>query len=87
MRLIMALLILLVFASALAVVYARHTNRKEFAELQQLRQHRDALNVEWGRLELEQSTWATHARIEQTAHRRLDMVMPHHPHLVVVKSR
>ena len=28
---------------------------------------RDALDIEWGQLKLEQSAWATHGRVEQTA--------------------
>ena len=72
------------FLSALAVIDARNENRMLFARLQQLRQQRDQINVEWGQLLLEQSTWSTHARIEQVATRRLDMVMPQHVEIVVV---
>lgn len=62
--------------SALGVVYARHEARKLFAELQTLAQERDELDIEWGRLRIEQSTWATHARVERMARERLDMRVP-----------
>lgn len=84
-RAIVALLIAALFLSALAVIDARHENRVLFAQLQQLRQQRDQLNVEWGQLLLEQSTWSTHARIEQLATQQLDMQMPSHAHIVVVQ--
>ena len=61
------LLILLgaaVFFSAVQVVIARHETRKLFVEIQAQEKQRDNLNEEWGRLQLEQSTWATDARIE-----------------------
>src|SRR5690606_30577849 len=65
-------LLALVFAvvcvvSALALVYTKHESRKLFIELERLTAVRDELNIEWGRLQIEQSTWATHARIEQVA--------------------
>ncbi len=83
-RAMLALLIVATFLSALAVIDARNENRMLFARLQQLRQQRDQINVEWGQLLLEQSTWSTPARIEQVATRRLDMVMPQHVEIVVV---
>ncbi|MGB9428984.1 MAG: cell division protein FtsL [Gammaproteobacteria bacterium] len=83
-RAVVALLLAAVFLSALAVIDARHENRMLFAQLQQARQQRDQLNVEWGQLLLEQSTWSTHARIEQMATQTLGMQMPLHPQIVVV---
>ena len=83
-RAMMALLIVAVFLSALAVIDARNENRMLFARLQQLRQQRDQINVEWGQLLLEQSTWSTHARIEQVATQKLGMVMPQHVEIAVV---
>lgn len=56
-----------VFLSAIAVVVSQHEARRSFVELQELEAARDDLNEEWGRLQLEQSTWATDDRIEQMA--------------------
>jgi cell division protein FtsL len=69
-------LVLLMLGSALGVVYAKHTSRKLFVELQQLEASRDAMNVEWGQLQLEQSTLTTHGQVEQFARERIGMHMP-----------
>lgn len=62
--------------SALALVYTKHESRKLFVELESLTHERDDLNIEWGQLQIEQSTWATHARIEQVATDDLALVRP-----------
>ena len=74
-------LLVLVFAlvcvlSAMALIYTKHESRKLFVELEQLTHERDELNIEWGRLQIEQSTWAQHARIEQVATEDLALVRP-----------
>lgn len=51
--------------SALAIVYTKHESRRLFVELEGLTTERDELNIEWGQLQIEQSTYATHGRIEQ----------------------
>jgi cell division protein FtsL len=71
-----AVLLLAVVASAIAVVWARHRGRTAFVHLTQLQNQRDALNVEYGRLELEQATWAAPGRIEQIARSQLGMIDP-----------
>ncbi|MDZ7827978.1 MAG: cell division protein FtsL [Halofilum sp. (in: g-proteobacteria)] len=71
-----ALLAAGVFASALGVVYSQHRARALFIEMQQLEATQAELDTEWGRLELEQSTWATHGRIERLAREKLDMRLP-----------
>ncbi len=76
---------LLVFGSALAVVYSKHLNRKLFVELGQLEQAYDELQVEWGRLQLEHSTWASHDRIRQLARSRLQLHTPSADSIVLVK--
>ncbi len=65
-----------VFFSAVEIVIARHDARKLFVEIQSLEKDRDDLNEEWGRLQLEQSTWATDARIESVAKIELHMIEP-----------
>lgn len=71
--LITALLALSVVGSALFVVVARHDSRTRFTVLERLVAERDELNIEWGRLQLEQATWADPSRIEQVATRDLGM--------------
>jgi len=65
-----------VFISAVGVVIARHDTRKLFVEIQRLEKDRDNFNEEWGRLQLEQSTWATDSRIESVAKTELHMIEP-----------
>ena len=69
-------LLLAVVASGIAVVWARHQDRTAFVELSKLQNQRDALNVEFGRLELEQATWASPSRIETIARGQLGMISP-----------
>jgi len=74
--LVSTLLFVAVMASAIGLVYSKHQTRKLFVELQQLNKEVVSLNTEWGRLQLEQSAWADHGRIEQIARDRLEMVTP-----------
>jgi cell division protein FtsL len=71
-----SVLLLAVVASGIAVVWARHQDRAAFVQLSKLQNQRDALNVEFGRLELEQATWASPSRIEQIARGQLGMISP-----------
>jgi len=72
-------------ASSVAAVNVRHEARKRFIELQGLNRARDELNIVWRQLQIERSTWATHARIEQLARDRLDMVVPATADVEIVK--
>ena len=79
------LLLIAVLGSALGVVFSTHQSRKLFTELQALEAQCDQLDIEWGRLQLEQSTWATHGRIEKLARERLDMQLPTAKSAVIVR--
>jgi len=74
-----------VLGSSLGVIYAKHEARSRFNELQQLTQQRDDLDIEWGQLQLEQSTWATHGRVERVARDDLRMVIPQATDLRIVQ--
>jgi cell division protein FtsL len=84
-RLLIAVLWVAVLASALGVVYGKQEARNRFNELQKLTTSRDNLDIEWGQLQLEQSTWATHGRVEQVAHDDLGMVTPQASELRIVQ--
>jgi cell division protein FtsL len=71
--------------SAISIVYIKHQSRVEFVALQKLEQHRDDLNEEWGRLLLEQSTYAGPGRIEGEARLKLKMIVPTSAKTVVIK--
>ena len=70
------LLMASVFYSSIEVVFYEHEARHNFVQLQELERARDELNEEWGRLQLEQSTWATADRIERLAVTKLNMISP-----------
>ncbi|MFB3067296.1 MAG: cell division protein FtsL, partial [Planctomycetota bacterium] len=72
------------FVSAVALVYVQHYRRMQFVELRKLERERDAMQVEWGQLKLEQSTWATHERIERLALDKLDLRIPTAAEVVLV---
>jgi cell division protein FtsL len=67
------------------VIYAKHEARSRFNELQKLTEQRDDLDIEWGQLQLEQSTWATHGRVERVARDDLHMVIPQATDLRIVQ--
>lgn len=79
------ILLLAVIASALSVVYTKHYSRKLFIVLQNLESARDEMNIEWGQLQLEQSTWATHGRVEGLAREQLKMINPNPDTVVIVQ--
>jgi cell division protein FtsL len=85
LRLGVAVLWVAVLASALGVVYGKQQARNRFNELQKLTTQRDDLDIEWGQLQLEQSTWATHGRVERVAHDELGMVNPQAPEVRIVQ--
>ncbi|MGV6858859.1 MAG: cell division protein FtsL [bacterium] len=73
---VLAVLAVATFLSALGVVVVQHESRTQFRQLQALEKERDQLEMEWGRLELEQGAWTTPSRIESLADKKLDMRMP-----------
>ena len=74
--LLLMILAVVCVISAITLVYTKHESRNLFVELEQLTAERDELNIEWGQLQIEQSTWATRARIERVALEELELVRP-----------
>lgn len=83
--LLLPLLLLATISTAIAASYAKHQSRKLFIELQALEAARDAMNVEWGQLQLEQSTHTTHGKVENAARQRLDMQIPGPQQVVILR--
>ena len=69
-------LVLVLIACALGVVTSQHTARKLFMALENEKKIERKLDVEWGRLQLEQSTLIMHGRIERIASEHLNMMVP-----------
>ena len=83
--LLIAVLVVAIVASALVVVRDRHEHRQAFVELSRLDRARDELNIEFGRLQLEQATWAESNRVDQVARTRLGMSFPRTEDTVVLR--
>ena len=80
-----ALLLLAVVMCALSVVTSQHKARKLYIELQKEKEYAQQMEVEWGQLQLEQSTWAAPARVEKVATRQLRMQLPKNGQVRFVK--
>ena len=84
-RLLLTVLLAATVVSALAVVHARHQHRQLFVQVNKLEKARDELNIDFGRLQLEQATWAESNRVDQVARTRLGMVFPRTEDIVVLR--
>ena len=84
-RVAMPVLGVALLGAAIAVVWSKHEARSLFIELQRLNAERDRLDIEWGQLKLEQSAFAMHGRVEQTARVNLQMVVPRPDEVRIVK--
>ena len=77
----------LVILSALMVVYVKYQSRVLFTELKQETKAQDVLEVEWSRLQLEQITWSSNARIEKIAKKQLGLQAPTAEQVVFIKMK
>jgi cell division protein FtsL len=75
-----------VTASGAWVTGAKHRARQLFVELEELNREQDRLQIDWGNLQIEQATYATHPRIESLARDRLHLTTPADDQLVVVRE-
>ena len=73
-----------VVASGIWIVEVEHRSRQLFIENEALNRELDRLQTDWGRLQIEQGTYATHSRIEALARQRLQLTEPNGEQLVVV---
>lgn len=75
---------LVTLGSAAGAIYSKHRARELFLELESLNRQRDELEIDWGRLQLEQSAWSTHAFVESVATQKLKMTTPRPADIEVV---
>ncbi|RLQ23723.1 cell division protein FtsL [Seongchinamella sediminis] len=68
--------LLLVLASAFAIIHSTHSSRELYTHLQVLESRQWHLQEDYGRLLLEESTWASHHRVEKVAREELGMAEP-----------
>jgi cell division protein FtsL len=81
------LLLLVLIVCALGLVTSQHKSRKLFTELEREQEHSRALEVEFGQLQLESSTWGLHSRVEKIATGALGMRAPDPRRVRVVETR
>jgi cell division protein FtsL len=78
----LSLLLTLVLGSALTVIYVKHQSRVLFAELRSIQKQQDKQVIHWGRLQLQNTTLATHSHVESRARQDLKMRLPENVELV-----
>jgi cell division protein FtsL len=81
------LLLAVLAACALGLVTSQHQARKLWAALEREQARAQALEVEYGQLQLEASTWATPARVEKSARERLRLHPPGVKRLQLVEPK
>lgn len=69
-------LLLVVAGCAMGVITSQHRARLLFQQLEAGQARADQLDIEYDQLNLELSTWANHARIDQVAREHLHMRLP-----------
>lgn len=79
--------LMIAIASALGVVAAQHQSRKTFMALETEHTRSQNLEVEWRQLQLEQSTWAAHSRIEKIARSRLGLHKPEPGQMLIIGAQ
>ena len=85
LRVLLFVLVVANVASAIGVVYARHEHRQLFVDFKRQERQRDELNIDFGRLQLEQATWSEANRIEQVAGTRIGMKFLEDADIVVLQ--
>lgn len=80
------ILLAILLCTALGAVTSQHKARKLYIELQQQQEQAKQYDIEWGQLQLEQSTWAVHSRIEQIAASQLQMRVPEVSRIQVIQT-
>lgn len=80
------ILVAVALTCAALVVAATHESRKLFIELEREQERMRQLEIEWGQLQLEQSTWAAHVRVEKIAREKLQMRPPGPGNVLAVQA-
>jgi cell division protein FtsL len=78
------LLLTIVIGSSMTVIYVKHESRMLFSELRSIQKLQDQAIIHWGRLQLQNSTLATHSNVESRARKILNMRVPEKVELVLL---
>jgi len=82
---VLSILFVMVFASAIAVIYVKQQSRDLYSELRVLQKQQDVLTIDWSRLQIQSSTLTNAAYVEKTARQKLHMQTVKHPQYVVLR--
>ncbi|MEO8677386.1 MAG: cell division protein FtsL [Casimicrobiaceae bacterium] len=80
------LLLALLVACGVSLVTSRHQARKLFVDLERAQADARNFEIEYGQLQLEQSTWAMPARVEKIARTSLGMELPNAARVEIVPA-
>lgn len=69
-----SVLVLVLTASGLAVIYAKHNSRLVFIDIQRTEQELERLEVRWERLTLEEKMLSEHNRVEKKARKSMGLI-------------
>ena len=81
------LLLAVLVACAIGLVTSQHRGRKLFADLEREQNRSRELDIEYGRLQLEASTWGLHQRVEKIATGTLGMRTPDPRRVRIIKGK
>ena len=81
----LALLLVVLMVSALAVIYSKNYSRSIFIEIERHERALDQYEVEWEQMRLELSTYAKQSRVETIAKERLKLVTPLRENIIYIK--
>ncbi|MDR4516412.1 MAG: cell division protein FtsL [Nitrosomonas sp.] len=81
------ILIVMFVICALALVTAQHETRKLNMALENENKITRKLEVEWGKLQLEQSTLIARQLIENSARKQLNMEVPSADHVQIISAK
>ena len=79
-------LLLAILVCSLGVVTSQHKARSLFQAMEAEQERARQLEIEFGQLQLELSTWATSPRIEKIAREKLKMRIPDPAKIVTVPA-
>lgn len=81
------ILMILIFATAMGVVFTTHHTRQAISEKDQAFMERERLDNEWRNLLLEETALAEHSRVQELAKEDLEMKRPDADKEVVVNLK
>ena len=73
-RVIVAMLLVMLVTSGLAVIFSKHNSRLVFIDIQKTEQELDRLEISWERLTIEERMLSEHNRVEKIARKKMGLI-------------